>query len=93
MRLHLWHPGCPLPSQMWRCFEHVTSLVGRGYFRWANADKAMLREDASGDYTTVNVGEFRPVMQSAVDYVRQRRLELDVADDDAAADGGGQDDD
>ncbi len=68
---------------MWRCFEHVASLVGRGYFRWANADKAQLREDASGDYTTVNVNEFRAVVQSAVDHVRQRRLELEVADDEA----------
>jgi hypothetical protein len=50
--LELW----PKPADMWRCFEHISSLAGLVYERWANAAfPAGYRQDEAGDYTTVDV--------------------------------------
>ena len=49
--LELW----PKPVEMWRCFEHMASLAGLAYERWANdAFPEGFRSDEHGDYTVVN---------------------------------------
>ena len=47
--LELW----PKPTDMWRCFEHLSTMTGVFYERWANADNSAFREDEKGDYLTL----------------------------------------
>ena len=53
------------PRISWKCFQHMSVLSGIFYQRWEN--RGPVRRDKSGDYTTVNVDEFIPIVLRAVD--------------------------
>ena len=50
--VELW----PKQGDIWRCFEHLAAMAGLFYERWENGEWGAWREDASGDYTRVDVG-------------------------------------
>jgi protein O-GlcNAc transferase len=51
--LELW----PKPLEIWRCFEHLATMSGLVYDRWANTANDAFRVDASGDYTRIDLAD------------------------------------
>lgn len=66
--LELW----PKPQDMWRCFEHASTMAGLQYERWANADPEKLRIDAAGDYLTVDAPAVAAMLKRIVGDVYAR---------------------
>ena len=74
--LELW----PKPGGIWRCFEHAATLAGLYYARWSNvAFPVGYREDAGGDYTTVDVAAAGEMFRGVVTAVAARRKEAAAA--------------
>ena len=69
--LELW----PKTGDIWRCFEHIATLVGLEYDRWENADGGAFTTDGVGDYTRVKVQELAPRFERIVDRVHAKRAE------------------
>jgi len=63
--VELW----PKQSDMWRCFEHLATMSGMFYERWANSDWGSYREDAMGDYTRVDSPAVIAIVKRAVQHV------------------------
>jgi hypothetical protein len=68
----------PKNNDIWRCFEHVATMSGKIYQRWENPDPARFRTDAGGDYTNINIDEFRSMFASVLDGVEARRKDLPI---------------
>jgi hypothetical protein len=74
--LELW----PKDRDMWRCFEHLTTMAGLHYARWENRNPGDFRIDERGDYTTVNIAEFMKLFKEAIDVVSRKRGVLPIRD-------------
>ena len=66
----------PKLGDMWRCFEHIATMSGLIYERWANPDPSRFREDPKGDYTRVDTVAFKDMFDSVVARVESRRAAL-----------------
>ncbi len=66
--LELW----PKNRDMWRCFEHLSTMAGMLYARWENTDHNRFRVDDKGDYTRVDVDAFTGMYRVALGGVRAR---------------------
>lgn len=61
----------PKPSMGWYCFRHMAKYAGLHYDALVNRHfPAGYREDAHGDYTTVDVAELTSIVESLLSRVR-----------------------
>jgi len=67
--IELW----PKEGDMWRCFEHLATMSGMFYDRWANRDRARYREDAGGDYLTVDGAAVGELVVKAVQHALKQQ--------------------
>lgn len=68
----------PKTYDMWRCFEHIATMSGLTYERWANPDAWRFTQDAAGDYTDIDAAAFAAMFDRVLDAVARRRDALPV---------------
>jgi hypothetical protein len=73
--LEMW----PKETDMWRCFEHLSTMAGLAYERWANADPSNFRNDEKGDYTKLNIDAVVERVVAAAVGVKERWASHPVA--------------
>lgn len=67
--IELW----PKDGDMWRCFEHLATMSGMFYDRWANRDRGRYREDMGGDYLTVDGAAVGELVVKAVQHALKQQ--------------------
>ena len=70
--VELW----PKETEIWRCFEHLSTMAGLSYERWANAAASNFRADENGDYTTLDLDAVVARVEAAAAGVRVRWVEV-----------------
>jgi hypothetical protein len=63
----------PKARDMWRVFEHASTMAGLQYLRWENTDPSAFYSTERGDFTTINVESFMRLFETALAGVIERR--------------------